>query len=649
MKGIDPKAREVAKDLARRSGMTLGEWLNRVILEDDGPEEAPAEEHFGERPLRALAEATRPQLVSSNTFRVDELGRIAHALDRLADRIETSETRTGLAITSVEHAVRQTVARIEAAEREHVAIAARFESAVEGVATDHGRLAERLRRTEAETSGPRSAEALRALEQSVSRVAGQLYEGEGRNREALAGIEARMQRAESLTGGDPQALIDEVVRQLGQRLADAEGRAAEALENLRAALASLDGRVQGVEGGASPQVEQRLQDLAAHLTQRIEAARAEVAQKLAAGGAERIDLRLAEVSQTVAAAEQRSARAIEAMGREVVTIAETLNRRVLTAEQRSAQAIELVGGEVARIAGAVEARLDRANQANAEALERLGAEIGRVTERLTDRLLHTEQRVAQAIDDVGEQVARVTERFEQRQDRGERGAGAQDASHPLGEQPTIEADAGGPPVAAAPFGPELLSRAEVDEDFLPHAPDEVERPMFAAAQDAEADDGFAAIPEPKEDLFGLEQPEPPVPEADIDAARPLSTREVIAQARAAARAASGVRAPTLQAKAAWRQPAKPASALAGVRGRLAPHSALQTAFMVAGGAGFLSLGAAGVVLLENPGAAPRAPSFLIAPFIHAPQAGTPAPAPAAQPAAAPAPAPAAPAAPAAEA
>ena len=39
VKGIDPKAREVAKDLARRSGMTLGEWLNRMILDDEGPDE----------------------------------------------------------------------------------------------------------------------------------------------------------------------------------------------------------------------------------------------------------------------------------------------------------------------------------------------------------------------------------------------------------------------------------------------------------------------------------------------------------------------------------------------------------------------------------------------------------------------------------
>lgn len=39
VKGIDPKAREVAKDLARRSGMTLGEWLNTMIMDDVDDEE----------------------------------------------------------------------------------------------------------------------------------------------------------------------------------------------------------------------------------------------------------------------------------------------------------------------------------------------------------------------------------------------------------------------------------------------------------------------------------------------------------------------------------------------------------------------------------------------------------------------------------
>src|SRR3989338_7615151 len=90
VKGIDPKAREVAKDLARRSGMTLGEWLNRGILEDDVPEEVTAEARSGARPSRARAPRLRavPSLTSSlPSATPPDLARVASALDRLTDRI----------------------------------------------------------------------------------------------------------------------------------------------------------------------------------------------------------------------------------------------------------------------------------------------------------------------------------------------------------------------------------------------------------------------------------------------------------------------------------------------------------------------------------------------------------------------------------
>src|SRR5580704_13007111 len=99
VKGIDPKAREIAKDLARRSGMTLGEWLNQMIL-DDGAEAPPAES------ARRLASAS-PQALSSSNFglqggrldraapvrrieeqvRQDELEKVLDTLDRLSSRI----------------------------------------------------------------------------------------------------------------------------------------------------------------------------------------------------------------------------------------------------------------------------------------------------------------------------------------------------------------------------------------------------------------------------------------------------------------------------------------------------------------------------------------------------------------------------------
>ena len=41
IKGIEPDAREAAKQAARRSGMTLGEWLNSRILDESDETPAP--------------------------------------------------------------------------------------------------------------------------------------------------------------------------------------------------------------------------------------------------------------------------------------------------------------------------------------------------------------------------------------------------------------------------------------------------------------------------------------------------------------------------------------------------------------------------------------------------------------------------------
>jgi localization factor PodJL len=296
------------------------------------------------------------------------------------------------------------------------------------------------------------------------------------------------------------------------------------------------------------------------------------------------------------------------MGREVLALAEGLNRRLTVAEQQSAQAIEQVGGEIARVGAVVEQRLSRAEQAQADALERLGAEIGRVTERLSERVIQSERRTAQAIDDVGEQVARVTERIEHRHERL-----ATDLSERLRESETRLAerldqarggldtargrlvDSGGddpPPVHA--FGPELFARAEpAPADF-----------------EAESDDPLAPSSLTDEDDFApLAGAEVPFVEDDaadeIQELRPLSTREVIEQARASARAeAAGARGPQV---AAERRPGQRVGARRvfpglGFRASPRPPSTWQTALLLAGGAAFLSVGAAGVVLMEGPGA-----------------------------------------------
>jgi len=581
VKGIDPKAREVAKDLARRSGMTLGEWLNRVILEDDVPEEVTAEAQFGERPFRMAAEGlpAPPRLraiPSSNRAAptAPDLARIASALDRLTARIETSETRTGLAINGVEHSVRQALVRIETAEREQHAATARLEGLMAEASAEQSYNGERIRRLEADPIGPRSAEALRL-------------------------IEARLARAE------PEAVVDTVLERLGDRLAMAEARTAAALDDLRGSMAALDRRLGSVERSGGEATEQRFESLAQVLTHRVETVRAEVVEALAstAGGA--FETRFAELTEQVRTAERRSTQAVEEIGRQVLAMAEAVGRKLTDVDQKSADAIDQVGTEVARIAGAVELRLARSEQTQAESFERLGAELARVTETLADRFAVPEPRAMAA------EAQQVADRLDAPDPEPEPESSAlAEIVQALGPPPEPE-----PEPTAVAFGPELFSRAEPDLDETVDVVTPPWRRLDLDVPDPETPEDFAPLAEDDDDdLF--EASEPPA------ASPQLSTREVIDRARAAARAAqSAAHGAEEIGPAAAKARAADVRAQLGTRaasGRLfqgfamkprrAPNSALQTALMVAGGAAFLSVGAAGLTLVQGPAVGPLVPA-----------------------------------------
>ena len=119
VKGIDPKVREVAKDMARRAGMTLGEWLNQMILEDGGAASSDLASHGRSPGLAAFGNATlygrhdAPRQADEDTYRMTE------ALDRLSARIEAAEHRSAAAIQGIDQSVSQLVARLDGAERDH--------------------------------------------------------------------------------------------------------------------------------------------------------------------------------------------------------------------------------------------------------------------------------------------------------------------------------------------------------------------------------------------------------------------------------------------------------------------------------------------------------------------------------------------------
>lgn len=387
VKGIDPKAREIAKDLARRSGMTLGEWLNQMIIEG---EPAPSSEHVAPG---AYAEAN-PAAAAEALISAHETARISSALDGLAARLEAAEGRSGAAIDHIDRSVRDALTRIEKGDRSRDDLSIRVESAFDQIRAEQSRSAERLTR----------------------------MEREGANRiEALRGIENALMRFKPAA---PETVAELAAAKIADRLQAAEDRTRQAVDRLESSLAGLDQRLAEAEGrtGDASQhtstvldaAERRFERLAEELNERVEAARANMAEELRKlSGSDRIEVieeAINQLASQVDQSERTSAEAIDKMGRDVMRIAETLGNRVTEVETQQAGLADRVGGEMAKMADAMEQRLLRADFAQTEALQKLSGEITKIAERLSERVGRAEARTTEGLDELSREGREHAER-----------------------------------------------------------------------------------------------------------------------------------------------------------------------------------------------------------------------------------------------
>ncbi|WP_427789640.1 SEL1-like repeat protein [Brevundimonas diminuta] len=432
VKGIDPKAREIAKDLARRSGMTLGEWLNSMIMddpdEDDGvatlPRRTPIPDPYDRR-----SRSRRLDDVYGDDSRHESMGRMGASLEVIAERLEAAERRSTLAIQGIDQAVAGLVRRLEKQDEAEVAKARRIDDIAEELREGH----RRLRRLE-QDAGTEAREGLDKLDAALTAVSTRLYDMDERQRAGVSELRDRIEAVEKAAGpGAGTALLTQV----GARLDDAQARTSEALKALEQSFAALDRRMDDVERRiepahrhereADPDAEaSRLERLAEDLTRQVETSRTEMIRRLEAvesvERSSRLETALAAIGEQARAAEQRSAAAVEGMGREIMRIARNLNGRVQKVEEegaassgaRMAALEQKIERDLTRHAEAVDRRLTQADDQHALALERLGDEISRISDRLSERIAQSERRSAQALDDIGRRLSESTDRIQQR-------------------------------------------------------------------------------------------------------------------------------------------------------------------------------------------------------------------------------------------
>jgi localization factor PodJL len=435
VKGVQPRTREAAKDLARREGLTLGEWLNRLIgdVDEDGNTDAPSDAHIDSQlnieNRRNSALQTPPQQTQQNyreelplapfpnssreTHRDNDNSRLTAALEQLTRRLDSTlvappayppvaaqQSYAAPAPTPApSYAAVGLMDRLEATERLAETAVGRVDASLADVRQTQAALGERLRIMEANDPTNKSLSALRGLETALNRLSEQVFETQTRTQSLDTNFEQMSQRlanTESMAGATSGRLAEAMV-DLSARLTGVEQTQDD--QTLKTKVSGLNDRLSGMEDLTTQAIESVDKGLGL-VSQRVAATEA-----LAQATNERLVEALIDLSARLVQLEsidsQEEARdllsAIEAKNKELTRRLEALDNKIdatrtdLTTEVKSAVATG-VDGRMAEIAKALADRLDMSERRNGEALEKIGAEMARASISLDQRLREIEER-----------------------------------------------------------------------------------------------------------------------------------------------------------------------------------------------------------------------------------------------------------------
>jgi localization factor PodJL len=205
VKGIDPEARVVAKEAARKAGMTLGEWMTTMINEVGTDSPDATEGQTGQ----ASTGVTTDQLRAV----VDSLNRLNERLKNTEENLKRSEEKSREVVGGLNQGLETVFERIKRVEREKAT----------GTPAE---LDDRLQKLETSAQDRERIESLKALEAALSQMVEQFestrreaIERVGRNEEAVSALAGRVDTLDRrLTAGFEEVhdALDTVTSHLDQ-------------------------------------------------------------------------------------------------------------------------------------------------------------------------------------------------------------------------------------------------------------------------------------------------------------------------------------------------------------------------------------------------------------------------------------------------
>ena len=223
VKGIDSEAREAAKHAARRSGVTLGEWLNTVIREQ-------ADE--AEPPKKAPARNSMNDIQSKLDHLSDQLTRMARR-----DQDTTAGRHYERIRPAHEQSLAGILARVDAAERQAAENFAQFDERLETLVDKFSQGLDSFPRNPEDVPGYRS------LEMAVRNIVDHIEVSERKTRDTLKAVQDRLNDVAYATSTpiDSDRLLADapLIARLESRIADLTSRMTDKDEGTKDELRKL--------------------------------------------------------------------------------------------------------------------------------------------------------------------------------------------------------------------------------------------------------------------------------------------------------------------------------------------------------------------------------------------------------------------------
>lgn len=327
VKGIDPKARSAARERALQKGLTLGQYLNTLLL-DEGADEEDVDGSPSSSPARA---------------ETGDLTRMAREIDDLASRLETAQARSARMIAGVDKSIVGLMGKVEATTRAQNEGVEKVSQALGDIQSAQTALRERLDGLEARGGTEQTVTAVRTLEASLSRLSQALSD----RTEALDRSQSDLRQALEARVAGLAGQVADVARSIDTHVGSAIRTSAAGLvdrvDRVEAQLSAAERRMDGALGRISDaatryesfetKTERTLGDNAWRMERALESALAR-SRAMSKDLLERVD--------TI---EEKTQEAVGALGEALARVGERLNR----AERRSETAAGLLEKSVTAI------------------------------------------------------------------------------------------------------------------------------------------------------------------------------------------------------------------------------------------------------------------------------------------------------------